>query len=78
MAGLLLEELKKNPNMKIEFGIRCVGIVNLPSNKKVKVMAHQGKLSGQEVLVYADCVFGTDGANSSERRLVCIPYQGFT
>ena len=78
MADLLLEELKKYPNVRIEFGIRCVGIEDLLSNKKVKVMAHQDKLPGQDVLIYADYVLGADGANSSVRRIMCIPYEGYT
>ena len=40
MADLILDELKEYPNVEVRFGIRWLGIKDLPSSKKVKIMAH--------------------------------------
>ena len=39
MNALILEQLKKYPSVEVRFGLRCVGIEDLPSSG-VKVMAH--------------------------------------
>ena len=77
MADLLFEEPRKHPNVRIDFGFECVRIEDLPKNK-IKVMSHQSKLPDHDVLYYIDYILGTDGANSSVRRIMCIPYDGFT
>jgi len=41
-------------------------------------MTHQRNLSDEDIMFEADYVLGTDGANSSVRRMMCIPFEGFT
>ena len=78
MNSLILEELKKYPSVEVRFGLRCVGIENLPDRESVKVMVHQGSQLDGDLLFEADYVLGTDGANSAVRRILCIPFEGFT
>lgn len=78
MNALILEELKKYPCIDVLFGLRCVGIDDSPSSQTVKVMVHQRNLADEDVILEADYVLGTDGANSSIRRMMCIPFEGFT
>ena len=78
MNTLILEELKKYPSVEVRFGLRCVGIEDLASSSVVKVMTHQRNLSDEDLTFEADYVLGTDGANSSVRRMMCIPFEGFT
>jgi hypothetical protein len=47
MNALILEQLKKYPSVEVRFGLRCVGIEDLPSSG-VKVMVHQRNLVDEE------------------------------
>jgi 2-polyprenyl-6-methoxyphenol hydroxylase-like FAD-dependent oxidoreductase len=78
MNTLILEELKKYPSVEVRFGLRCVGIEDLPSSSGVKVMMHQRNLVDEDLLFEADYVLAADGANSSVRRMMCIPFEGFS
>lgn len=78
MADLVLADLKKYPSVDVRFGLRCVGIEDLPSCDKVKVMVHQGKEKDGDLLFHAEYVLGADGSNSSVRRIMCIPFDGCT
>jgi 2-polyprenyl-6-methoxyphenol hydroxylase-like FAD-dependent oxidoreductase len=78
MNALILEELKKYPTVEVWYGLRCVGIEDLPSNSGVKVMVHQRNLVDEELMFEADYVLASDGANSSVRRMMCIPFEGFS
>jgi 2-polyprenyl-6-methoxyphenol hydroxylase-like FAD-dependent oxidoreductase len=78
MNALVLQELKKYPSVDVRFGHRCVGIEDLPTANLVSVMvAHKNVVGGDEVFK-GRFVLGTDGANSSVRRMMCIPFEGFT
>ena len=78
MGALILEELKKYPVVEVRFGLRCVGIEDLPSTSGVKVMVHQRNLADEDLMFEADYVLASDGANSSVRRMMCIPFEGFS
>ena len=78
MAYQILEELKKYSCVEILFGLRCVGIEDLSEFPSVKVMAHQPNLADEDIIFEADYVLGADGTNSSVRRMMCIPFEGFT
>jgi len=78
MNGLILEELKKHPCVRVRVGQRVVGTEDIPSQQGVKVMAHEaldfnraGNHDGG-VMYEARYVIGTDGANSAVRRMLCI------
>lgn len=78
MNGLVLKELEKYPSVQVLFGRRCVGIEDLPTSDRVKVMVtHTDVVSGDAVFE-AQYVLGADGTNSNVRRLMCIPFEGFT
>ena len=78
MNALILEELKNHPSVEVKFGLRCVGIEDRETSNKVKVMVHQRNLADEDLIYQADYVLGTDGANSAVRRMMCIPFEGFT
>ena len=78
MSALILEELKKYPMVEIRFGLRCVGIEDLPSASGVKVMVHERNLVDEDLMFEADYVLASDGTNSSVRRMMCIPFEGFS
>lgn len=78
MNGLVLKEIKKHPSVTVRFGCRCVGIEDDSTAGKVRVMiSHQNVVDGDETFE-AQYVIGTDGTNSSVRRIMCIPFDGFT
>lgn len=78
MAFLVHTELKKYPSVEVRFGLRCAGIEDLPSSDHIKVMVHQGRKKDGDLLFHADYVLGTDGTNSSVRRIMCILSEGLT
>jgi 2-polyprenyl-6-methoxyphenol hydroxylase-like FAD-dependent oxidoreductase len=75
---IILDELKKYPCVEVCFGKRCVGIQDDPSAGPVRVMTVSRRLDQPELFIDADYVLATDGANSAVRRLLCIPFEGFT
>ena len=77
MNDIILAELYKCPSVEIKFGMGCVGIENLPGASTVKVMAH-GRNSDEDLVLEASYLLGTDGANSTVRRISYIPFEGFT
>jgi 2-polyprenyl-6-methoxyphenol hydroxylase-like FAD-dependent oxidoreductase len=78
MNALILEGLKKYPSVEVRFGLRCVGIEDSPSSPGVKVMVHQRNLVDEDIIFEAEYVLASDGANSSVRRMMCIPFEGFS
>ena len=78
MNALILEEVKKYPNVEVLFGWRCVGIEDLPHHDSVKVMVHQKAAQDDDKIFEGDYILATDGANSTVRRMLCIPFEGFT
>jgi 2-polyprenyl-6-methoxyphenol hydroxylase-like FAD-dependent oxidoreductase len=51
---------------------------NLPSASGVKVMVNQRNLVDEDFMFEADYVLASDGANSSVRRMMCIPFEGLS
>lgn len=78
MNDIFLEELKKYPSVEVVFGATCTGIEESPSTNTVKVMTWQRSNGQQDIFYEADYVIGTDGANSSVRRCLCIPFEGYS
>lgn len=78
MNALILEELKKYPSVQVRFGLRCVGIEDSPEQTHVKVMVHTAGHTDTDVILRGRYLIGTDGANSAVRRMLCIPFEGFT
>ncbi|KAF2122331.1 hypothetical protein BDV96DRAFT_640379 [Lophiotrema nucula] len=78
MGGLILNELKKCPSVEVKFGLRYVGIDDDPKKDFVRVMCHTKKPPDDDVSYEGSYVVGTDGANSSVRRLSCIPFDCYT
>ena len=82
MAEIILEELRKYDCVEVRFGIRCVGIDDSREQDGVRVMVHDPKhgSTGKEMdtVIEARYVIGCDGANSAVRRMLCIPFEGFT
>ena len=75
---IILEELNKYPCVQVCFGQRCVGIQDDPAAGPVRIMTVTRSLEQPESFVEADYVLATDGANSAVRRLLCIPFEGFS
>lgn len=78
MNELIMQELKKYPCVRVEFGRRCVGLEDHPDAEDVRVMTHTGSIIDDEAFYSARYVVATDGANSAVRRMACIPFEGFT
>lgn len=78
MTALILEELKRYPSVEIRYGLRCVGIEEMPSKNVVRAMFHERSLHDEDVIFEADYLVAADGANSAVRRMLCIPFEGFT
>ena len=55
-----------------------MGIEDDSASKTVKVMAHQLGLPDNDVSYEAQYVLGTDGYGSAVRRMMCIPFEGYT
>lgn len=78
MNALVLQQLKQYSCVEVRFGHRCVGIEDSPTADLVSVMvAHKNVIDGDEIFK-GHYVLGTDGTNSSVRRIMCIPFEGFT
>ena len=78
MHAILLEELSNHKCVEVMFGMRCVGIEELPDQQAVQVMVHRQGYDEMDVLLQGRYVIGTDGANSAVRRALCVPFDGFT
>lgn len=78
MNELVLQELRKCPSVEVQFGMRCVGVDDKPDAEFVRVMTHTGSLLDDDKFLEAKYVVGADGANSAVRRMLCIPFEGFT
>lgn len=75
---IILKELEKYPCVEVCFGLRCGGIEDLPQSDSVTLLAFSRSIDTPEILIQAQYVLGTDGANSAVRRMLCIPFEGFT
>ncbi|RFU32254.1 hypothetical protein B7463_g4056, partial [Scytalidium lignicola] len=77
LAQIILNEIKKYPNVEVCYGAECVGIQDQPEEEQAKVMINE-RFTTTETLIKADYVIGADGSNSSVRRMMCIPFEGFS
>lgn len=78
MNELILEELNKYPSVEVQFGMRCVGIDDKPGIENVRIMVHGSSMLDEDTFIKAKYMIATDGANSSIRRMLCVPFEGFT
>ncbi|KAK5939478.1 hypothetical protein PMZ80_007855 [Knufia obscura] len=78
MNELILEELDKYPCVEVQFGMRCVGIEDKPESEHVRIMTHSGSMLDDDTFLEAKYMVATDGANSTVRRMMCVPFEGFT
>ena len=77
LRDIILAELNKYPSVEIKLGTACVGIENPPGATTVKVLAHE-RTTDNGLVFSASYLLGADGANSSVRRISCLPFAGFT
>jgi 2-polyprenyl-6-methoxyphenol hydroxylase-like FAD-dependent oxidoreductase len=73
LAEIIMEHIAKLPNVKVIFSYRFAGV----REKGSKVTAVFVTPQGEEFLT-ADYLVGCDGAGSTVRRSLCIPFEGFT
>ena len=79
MNALILEEIRKYPSVEVRFNTVYAGCEQDPSEKHVKIMVHETTIDKDEdIMLTADWLVGTDGANSTIRRSLCIPFEGFS
>ena len=79
MGSLLLEEISKYSSVEVRFNTSYAGCEQDDKHEHVKVMLHElsdGK--DDDTFCTADWVVGTDGANSTVRRSLSIPLEGFS
>ena len=77
MNRLLLEKLGKYSCAEVRYGHPVVGIDQDESNGRAKVMVHR-RAEGDDTMFSADWVVAADGANSTVRRSLAIPFEGYT
>jgi 2-polyprenyl-6-methoxyphenol hydroxylase-like FAD-dependent oxidoreductase len=77
MSSIISEELQKHASVELHFGYGCVGVQEDANGKGVQVLL-QSKDDPTDTLIEAEYVVGCDGANSSVRKAMCIPYEGFS
>ena len=78
MNELILEELNNCPSVEVQFGVRCTGIEDKPESGHLSIMTHSGSMLDDDTFLQAKYMVATDGANSSVRRMLCVPFEGFT
>ena len=78
MNGLILQEIQKYPSVQVIFGHRVVGIADNSDMDFVEVMTTHANVVDGDRTWKAQYVLGCDGTNSSVRRAMCIPFEGFT
>ena len=79
MNSLILEEISKHPSVEVRFSTSYAGCIQNDEGTNVKVMVHETSAESDEDITYtAKWLVATDGANSSVRRSLCIPFEGFS
>lgn len=78
MSEIIINELKKYPTVEVKFDARVVGIEEGGDAQEVRVMTHSGSMVDDDIFLSAQYLVATDGANSTIRRMLCIPFEGFT
>ena len=78
MNAVFLEELKKYPSVEVLFGVACTGIEESPASDTIKVNSLQRSNAVQDVIYEANYLVAADGSNSTIRRGLCIPFEGYT
>lgn len=75
---LLLEEIEQYSSVDVRFSTGYGGCTQ-QKDGKVNVMVHESSASREEDDEYeVDWVVAADGANSSVRRSLCVPFEGFS
>ena|ERR1700737_985697 len=72
-AGIILDHIAKYPNIKILFSHRFAGVRQTAHQVNALLMTPEG-----EKFITADYLAGCDGAGSTVRHCLCIPFEGFT
>ena len=79
MNDLFMQELKKYLSVEVRFQHQLVGIEQDSQQNKVNIMVRNPNVaSSDDVIFSANWLLGTDGANSSVRRCLCIPFEGYS
>ncbi|MGH8211086.1 MAG: FAD-dependent oxidoreductase [Steroidobacteraceae bacterium] len=73
LTHILMEELSRHSNFRIEFGSRVVGVEGQDHGVTVAV-----ERTGRVVKREAPWIIGADGANSAVRQSLNIEFEGFT
>lgn len=79
MNKLLLEEIQKYPAVQVRFNTSFAGSEQDLKGDHVRVMVHETSNVRDEDDTYeVDWLIAADGANSSVRRSLCVPFEGFS
>jgi 2-polyprenyl-6-methoxyphenol hydroxylase-like FAD-dependent oxidoreductase len=72
-ASIIMDHIAKYPNIKILFSHRLVGVRQDDKQVTALFITPEG-----EEFITADYLAGCDGAGSTVRHSLCIPFEGFT
>src|SRR5579859_2648771 len=72
-AAIILEHISKYPNIKVLFSHKFAGVKQTDKEVTALFMSPEG-----ETFMTADYMVGADGAGSTVRHCLCIPFEGFT
>lgn len=80
MTRLILEALEEFKSVQVRFGYQACGVDQQDQERPAKVLVRKPKAhaSDDDVIVEADQVIAADGANSTIRNALGIPFEGFT
>lgn len=77
MTELLLQILGRYDSVQVRFGHEFVGCEQ--GQKSVKCMVKpRNSDTGDDIFFLANWIVATDGANSSVRKALCVPFEGYT
>jgi len=66
MNVLILEEIRRYSCAQVRFGLKCVGIEDIPSAPSVMVMAHEQSLVDRDIFLEVLYVIGAEKLTSFE------------